>query len=64
METILKNVRDKITRIKFRMRVLRAKMACEDPIDPKMIEQYLELNEQLRGSKIIEAELCYIKNKL
>jgi len=64
METILKNVREKITRLKLRMRLLRAKMACEDPIDAKMIEQYLELNEQLRGSKIIEAEMTYNRNKL
>lgn len=51
-------------RIQKRMRLLARQLRYSDEIDHKKLDEYQELNADLRTVKIFEAEFCYTKNML
>ena len=64
MDRTIAALREKKSRIWTNMRKLRKAMNYDEDVKSEYLDKYLALNAELKGVKIMEAELVYTRNKL
>ena len=64
MDRTIASLREKKARIWKKMRELRKAMNYDEDVKSEYLDKYLALNDELKGVKIMEAELVYTRNKL
>lgn len=61
---LLKSIREKKRRLCKRIALLGRKLRYDDESKEANINEYLEVNDQLKAVRIYEAELCHTVNRL
>ena len=64
LDRTLRATREKVSRLKKKLAILARELRYDDEIKAQVIDEYLEVNEQLKAAKIWEAQFCYDRNKL
>lgn len=61
---LLKSIREKKRRLCKKIAVLGRKLRYDDESKEAYINEYLDVNDQLKAVRIYEAELCHTVNRL
>ena len=64
LDRTLKTIRERIYKLKKKMALLGRQLRYDDEIRTKVIDEYMEVNNQLKAAKIYEAEFCHTRNEM
>jgi len=60
----LKATQERKRRLQKKLSAIGRQLRYDDSIAEIKLQEYLEVNESLRGVRIYEAQLCWLKNRM